>query len=202
MKCWGRRQTCCSGMTEICLEKKFSEHLVASAKSKKQTIEIFAEEGKKKQKPFWNIPSEAPRSFGGQHSEFFLDKRYGKSRQKIFDGNYHPATGRSIGFQGKNKHKGNLLRHVVSTYNSNRRSEECSSMGKKLVLCKNSYKLATSRKIKRFFGSMRDTYKWSRNFRNSKGVQNTFSKKSNTEESSPETPHMGQEQADLQYKWR
>ena len=188
-------------MTEICLEKKFSEHLVASAKSKKQTIEIFAEEGKKKQKPFWNIPSEAPRSFGGQHSEFFLDKRYGKSRQKIFDGNYHPATGRTIAFQGKNKHKGNL-RHVVSTYNSNRRSEECSSMGKKLVLCKNSYKLATSRKIKTFFGSMGDTYKGSRNFRNSKGVQNTFSKKSNTEESSPETPHMGQEQADLQYKWR
>ena len=53
-----------------------------------------------------------------------------------------------------------------------------------------------------FFGSMGDTYKGSRNFRNSKGIQNTFSKKSNTEESSPETPHMGQEQADLQYKWR
>ena len=32
--------------------KKFSEHLLASAKSKKQVIEIFAEKGKKKQSPF------------------------------------------------------------------------------------------------------------------------------------------------------
>ena len=41
--------------------KKFSAHLVASAKSKKQVIEIFSEKGKKKQKPFQNIPSEASR---------------------------------------------------------------------------------------------------------------------------------------------
>ena len=131
--------------------KKFSECLVASAKSKKQTIEIFAEKSKKKQKSFRNTPSEAPRrSSGGQHSKFFLDKRYGKSRKKIFDGNYHPATGRSSGFQGKNKHKVNLLQHVVSTDNSNIRSEECSSKGKKLGLCKNSSKLAISRKVKAF----------------------------------------------------
>ena len=63
--------------------KNLSEHLVASSKSKKQTIEIFAEKGKKKQKPFWNTPSEAPRrNSGGQYSKFFLDKRYEKSRQK------------------------------------------------------------------------------------------------------------------------
>ena len=68
--------------------KKFSEHLVASAKSKKQVIEIFAEKGKEKQKPFRNSHSEAPRSSsGGLHLKFFLDKRYKKSRQKIFDGN-------------------------------------------------------------------------------------------------------------------
>ena len=161
--------------------KKFSEHLVVSAKSKKQTIEIFAEKGKKKPKPFWNTPSKAlRRGSGGQHSKFFLAKRYRKSWQKIFDGNYHPATGRRSGFQGKNKHKANLLQHVFSTYNSNRRPEECSSMGKKLVLSKNNSKLVTSRKVKAFFESMEDTYKGPRHFRNCKGVQDTFSKKSNT----------------------
>ena len=68
--------------------KKFSEHLVASAKSKKQAVEIFAGRSKRKQNPFRNGPSEAPRrSSGGLHSKFFLYKRYGKSRQKIFGGN-------------------------------------------------------------------------------------------------------------------
>ena len=59
-------------------------------------------------------------------------------------------------------------------------------MGKKLVLCKKSSKLATSRNVKTFFGSMGDTYKGSRNSINCKGVQDTFSKKSNTDESSPD----------------
>ena len=45
--------------------KKFSEHLVASAKSKRQAIEIFAKKGKKKQKLFRNTPSEAPRRSSG-----------------------------------------------------------------------------------------------------------------------------------------
>ena len=63
-------------------------------------------------------------------------------------------------------------------------------MGKKPVLCKNSSKLATSRKVKAFFGSMGDTYKGPTNFRNCKGVQDTFSKKSDTRESYPDT-HMG-----------
>ena len=62
-------------------------------------------------------------------------------------------------------------------------------MGKKLVLCKKSSKLATIRKVKIFFGSMGDTYKRSRNFRNCKGVHGTFSKKSNTGESSPDATH-------------
>ena len=55
---------------------------MTSAISEKKAIEIFAEKDKK-QKPFQNCPSEAPRkSSGGQHSKFFIDKRYGKSRQK------------------------------------------------------------------------------------------------------------------------
>ena len=62
-------------------------------------------------------------------------------------------------------------------------------MGKMLVLSKNSSKLATSRKIKSFFGSIGDTYKGSRNFRTCKGFQDIISKKSNTEESSPDATH-------------
>ena len=62
-------------------------------------------------------------------------------------------------------------------------------MGKMLALCKNSSKLATSRKVKAFFGSMEDTYNGCRNFRNCKGVQNNFSKKLNIGESSPDTTH-------------
>ena len=170
--------------------KKFSKNLVASTKSKKQAIEIFAEKGKKKQKPFQNGPSEEPnRSSEGQHSKFFLDKIYGKLRRKIFNGNYCPAARRSNGFRGKTKNKGNLLQLNVSSFNSNRRSEECSCLGKKLVLCKKSSKLATSRKVWTFFGSVRDTYKGFRNFRNCKGFQDTFSKKSNTGESSPDATH-------------
>ena len=115
-------------------------------------------------------------------------------RQKLPPGNW-----KKRGFQGKNKHKGNLLQHVFSTYNSNRRSEECSSMGKKLVLCKNNSKRATSRNFKAFFRSMGDTYKGPRNFRNCKGVQDIFSKKSKTEKSSTDATHahMGHEQAVL-----
>ena len=62
-------------------------------------------------------------------------------------------------------------------------------MGKKLVLCKKSSKLATSKKVKTFFGSMGNPYKRSRNFRNCKGVQDSFPKKSNTGESSPDATH-------------
>ena len=62
-------------------------------------------------------------------------------------------------------------------------------MGKKLVLCNKSFKLATSKKVKTFFGSMGDSFKGSRNFRNFKGIQDTFSKESNTGESSPDATH-------------
>ena len=62
-------------------------------------------------------------------------------------------------------------------------------MGKKLVLYKNNSKLTTSRKVKTFFGSMGDTYKGSSNFRNCKGVQDTFPKKSKIGESSPNAKH-------------
>ena len=62
-------------------------------------------------------------------------------------------------------------------------------MGKKLVLCKDSSKRVASKKVKAFFGSMGDTYKGFRNFRYRKGVQDTFSKKSDTGESYPDTTH-------------
>ena len=78
--------------------------------------------------------------------EILPRRKIWEMRQKIFDGNYRPATGRKSGFLGKNKHK-------------------------------------------RFFGSMGNTYKGSRNFRNCKGVQDSFFKKSSTRESSPDATH-------------
>ena len=62
-------------------------------------------------------------------------------------------------------------------------------MDKKLVLRKNSSKFVTSRNSKAFFGSMGDTYNGPKNFRNCKGVEDTFSKKSNTGENSRDTTH-------------
>ena len=124
--------------------------------------------------PLQNTSSEVlRRSSGGQCSKFFLDERYGKSRQKIFDGDYCPTTGRSSGFQGKNNHKGNLQH----------------------VLCKKSSKLATGRKVKRFFGSMGNT-KDSEILEIVKGFKIPFLKNP-TQERVPQTPLMGQEQSDL-----
>ena len=146
--------------------------------NKKSKSSTYLLKRAKKQK---NTPSEASRSSSGvQHWKFFLDRRYGKSRQKILDGNYRPATGRSSGFPGKSKHKENLLQHVFSTCNSNRRSEKSSSMGKKLVLCKNNSKLATSRKVNTFLETWKILTKDPENLEIVKGeVQDTFSKISN-----------------------
>ena len=54
------------------------------------------------------MPEATWRSSEGQHSKFFLDKRYGKSMQKIFDGNYRLPTGIRSGFLSIKKRKGNL----------------------------------------------------------------------------------------------
>ena len=63
--------------------KRFSEHLVASAKSNKQAVEIFVEKGKKKQKPFRNSPLEAPRrSSGGQYFNICPRKKIWKIETK------------------------------------------------------------------------------------------------------------------------
>ena len=106
--------------------KKFSEHLMASAKLKKQAIEIFAEKGKKKQKPFRNTASEGPRrSSGEQHSKFDLDKRYGKSRQKYSTETtvqHAPISWNITKERNKEEHKGNLFQDVFSIYNSHGRS--------------------------------------------------------------------------------
>ena len=46
-------------------------------------MEIFAEKGKKKIKPFQNNPSEAlRRRTGGKNTKFFLDKRWGNRNKK------------------------------------------------------------------------------------------------------------------------
>ena len=70
-------------MTEICLGKSLASTLWLQLNKKKQTIEIFAEKDKKKQKPFRNTPSEAPkRSSGGHYSKFFLEKDMGNHGKK------------------------------------------------------------------------------------------------------------------------
>ena len=81
-----------------------------------------------------------------------------------------------------------------STYNSNRRFEECSSLGKKPVLCKNSSKIATSRNIKVFFGGMGDIYKRPKSFRNYKEFKIHFLKRP-TQERVSLTPLMDLDQA-------
>ena len=81
-----------------------------------------------------------------------------------------------------------------STYNSNRRFEEGSSLGKKPVICKNSSKIGTSRNIEAFFGGMGDIYKRSRSFRNYKEFKIHFLK-SPTQERVSLTPHMDLDQA-------
>ena len=59
--------------------KRFSEHLVASAKPKKQkqAIEVFAEKEKKKQNHFWNTPFQRHRGgvFKGRNSYSAKDMR-------------------------------------------------------------------------------------------------------------------------------
>ena len=50
--------------------------------------------------------------FWRQNSRFLLDRKFGKSRRKIFYREYRPATVRSSGFQSKNESKGNLDQHV------------------------------------------------------------------------------------------
>ena len=63
--------------------KKFREHLISSAKSKKQTIKLFCDKGKKKQKSFRYGPSsQTPRRSSGGPQKFFLKKNSsGTARQ-------------------------------------------------------------------------------------------------------------------------
>ena len=74
--------------------------------------------------------------------------------------------------------------------------EECSSMGKKLVLCKNSSKLATSRKVKAFLKAREILTKDPEILEIVKGFKIPFLKNP-TQERVPQTSHMGHEQADL-----
>ena len=114
---------------------------------------------------------------------FFLTKGLGPYRQ---------ATGKSSGFQGESKYKENVAKHVFSTNDSYRESEEFSSMGKQLVLCKNSSKLADSRKVKTFFRGMGDAYKATKILEIVKEFKIPFLECSVREKIS-QTRHMGQE---------
>ena len=174
-------------MTEICLAKGLVNTLwlQLNQKNKNRPLKYLLKR-KRKNKITFGIPLFKGTEEEFSRAEILTQLKKCESEAKNIRRKLPPNNWKKRGFQGKNKHKGNL-QHVFSTYNSNRRSEKCSSLSKKLALCKNSSKLVTSRKVKSFFGSMglRDTYKGPRNFGNCKGVQETFSKKSDTGENSP-----------------
>ena len=100
--------------------KKFREHLISSAKLKKQTIELFCDKGKKKQKSFRFGPSETlRRSSGGPQKFFPKNNSSGTARQHQSFDRYQQVSGSNR--QVKNRQKGNLVQHVISTRNSNER---------------------------------------------------------------------------------
>ena len=83
---------------------------MASAKSKNRPSKYLLKRARKNKSPFRNSSSKAQRrSSGWEQLKFFLDKIFEKSTQKIFDGDCHPATGKSSEFQGRYKVKGNLV---------------------------------------------------------------------------------------------
>ena len=157
--------------------KKFNEHLISSAKSKKQTIELFCDKGKRK-KPFQYSPSEAPRRSSGGRQKILLKKNSsGQARQQHYGG--HQQNNNSYNRQGKRKQKGNLVHYVISTCNSQQRIKKRTSDGKKVILCKRGSKIATCRKIKAFSGNMETSDTGFRNPGSCEGVQNTISRESN-----------------------
>ena len=163
--------------------KKFNEHLISSAKSKKQTIELFCDKGnKRKQKPFQYSPSEAPRRSSGGRQKILLKKNSsGQARQQHYGG-YQTSSSyqqnSSFNRQGKRKQNGNLVQHVISTCNSHQRVKKRTSDSKKIILCKRGSKIASCRKIKVFSRNMETSDKGFRNPGTSEGVQNTISRES------------------------
>ena len=63
--------------------KKFRKQLIRSVKLKKETVKIFCDKGKKKQKPFWYGLSETLRRKSGGLQKFYLKRNSsGTARQK------------------------------------------------------------------------------------------------------------------------
>ena len=175
--------------------KKFSEHLVASAKSKKQALKYLLKREKKK-KPFRNSPLEAPRrGSGGQHLKIFLDKRYGKSRQKSI--RWNSAAGRSSGFQGKNKQKKktffNMFFPLIIPIED---LKNVHPWLKSLFYARKVPNLPLTGRLKHFLEAWEIITKDPEILEIVKGFKISFLK-SPTQERVPQTPHMGQEQADL-----
>ena len=173
------------------------KHLVASAKSKKQAIEIFAEKVKKKQNAFRKTPSEAPRrSSGGQYSKFFLDKRYGKSRQKIFVGNCRPVTGRGSRLKVKINTKETFFNMLFPTIIPIEDLANVHLWVKSLFFARIVPNLPLAGKLKHFFEAWEILTKDPEILEIVKGFKIPFLKNLK-QERVPQTPHMCQEQADL-----
>ena len=177
--------------------KKFSKHLVASAKSKKQAIEIFAEKVKKKQHPFRKTPSEAPRrSSGRQYSKFFLDKRYGKSRQKIFVGNYRPVTGRRSRVKVKINTKETFFNMLFPSIIPMEDLTNVHPWVKSLFFARTVPNLPRPGRLKHILEAWEILAKDPEIVEIVKGFKIPFLKNPK-QERVPQTPHMGQKQGDL-----
>ena len=127
-------------MTKIGLAKNLT-NIWCLQLNKKQAIEIFDGKDKQKQKPFPNAHSESPSRIFWKATFKILPRQeiWEIKTKNIFHRNCHPATERSSGFQGKNKQKAKPVQHAFSTYNSFGQYKECSSIDKKLVLCRNLF---------------------------------------------------------------
>ena len=129
--------------------KKFREHLILSAKSKKQSTELICDKGKKKQKPFQYDPSETPRRSSRVPQKFFLKMNSsGTARQQQSFGGYQQGSGSNR--QGKNKKSETLFNmsfpHVIPTSEL----ENVHPLIRKLFSAREVSKLPLAERLKHF----------------------------------------------------
>ena len=127
--------------------------------------------------------------------KIFLDKRYGKSRQKSI--RWNSAAGRSSGFQGKNKQKKktffNMFFPLIIPIDD---LKNVHPWLKSLFYARKVPNLPLTGRLKHFLEAWEIITKDPEILEIVKGFKISFLK-SPTQERVPQTPHMGQEQADL-----
>ena len=146
----------------------------------------------KKQNSFRNSPSEIPRkSSGGQHSKFFLDKRYEKLRQKIFDETYHQQLEKPVNFKAKinTKETFNIFPPIILI-------EDLSNIHPCLFSPRIVPSLLLAGRLNHFLEALEILTKDPEILELVKGFKISFLKNP-TQKRVPQTPHMSQEQAVL-----